>query len=304
MRNAALALLLFGIAGGFGTPALAAEPHHNTDATVSCPADAQARLPVACRTTVRNKVYRDVAYGPDPKQRMDIYVPARVSNAPVILIVHGGGWSRGSKSASGVVDNKVAYWLPKGFIFISTDYRLLPEADPLTQAQDVARALAAAQDKVRTLGGNPRRFVLMGHSAGAHLVALLSSDPAMAARFGARPWRGTVALDSAAYNVTSIMTAPHPPLYDNAFGSDPAYWRRVSPIVQLRSTAPPMLLVCSSLRRTSCSQASDFEQKARRIGVEAEVFPVAKSHSAIDKDLGEPGPYTARVDRFIEAIVR
>lgn len=58
-------------------------------------------------------------------------------------------------------------------LFVSVENRLLPEADPLVQAQDVAAALAAAQRKVQTLGGDPRRFVLMGHSAGAHLVALL-----------------------------------------------------------------------------------------------------------------------------------
>lgn len=261
-------------------------------------ADAQAVLPA------RTRVYRDIAYGGHPKQRMDIYVPEDVTNAPVIFMVHGGAWAIGSKSSSRVVDNKVSYWLPKGFIFISVDNRLLPEADPLLQAEDVARALAAAQERVRNLGGDPRRFVLMGHSAGAHLVTLLSADPTMASRMGAQPWRGTVALDSAAYDVAEIMKSPHPRLYDRAFGNDPAFWRRASPTAQLRPGAQPMLLVCSSRRRESCAQAEGFDRRARAAGVRAEVFPVAKSHAAINEDLGTPGAYTATVDRFVQAVTR
>lgn len=259
-------------------------------------ATAQAELPA------RTKVYRDVAYDNHPKQRMDIYVPDGAANAPVIFMVHGGAWAIGSKSASRVVENKVADWLPKGFIFISVDNRLLPEADPLVQAQDVAKALATAQVKVQSLGGDPRRFVLMGHSAGAHLVMLLSADPAMAARVGAQLWRGTVALDSAAYDVTEIMKNSHVQLYDRAFGSDPAFWRRASPSAQLRPAARPMLLVCSSMRRTSCDQAEGFEAKARSVGVPATVLPIAKSHSAINEDLGTPGSYTAAVDRFVQGV--
>ncbi|MCJ9749125.1 alpha/beta hydrolase [Neorhizobium sp. BETTINA12A] len=235
---------------------------------------------------------------------MDIYVPDGAANAPVIFMVHGGAWAIGSKSTSRVVDNKVAYWLPKGFIFVSVDNRLLPEADPLVQAQDVVKALATAQEKVRSLGGDPRRFVLMGHSAGAHLVMLLSADPNMATRVGAQLWRGTVALDSAAYDVTGIMKGSHPRLYDRAFGNDPAFWLRASPSAQLRPAARPMLLVCSSTRRTSCAQAEGFEARAGTVGVRTGVLPVAKSHSAINEDLGKPGSYTQTVDRFIQGLVQ
>ncbi|WP_170975867.1 alpha/beta hydrolase fold domain-containing protein [Rhizobium sp. FY34] len=250
------------------------------------------------------RVLRDVAYGSDPKQRMDIYVPAGAAKAPVIFMVHGGAWAIGSKSAARVVDSKVAHWLPKGYIFISVDNRLLPEADPVEQAQDVAHALAAAQQKVVSLGGDPRRFVLMGHSAGAHLVTLLSSDPSIASRSGALPWRGVVALDSAVYDVVAMMRGPHLHLYDKAFGRDPAFWRRASPSDQLQREAPPMLLVCSSRRAQSCDQARAFDRKAGTVGVQTEVLPLAKSHGAINEELGEPGPYTDAVDRFIGGLVK
>lgn len=247
------------------------------------------------------QVLRDVPYGSDPMQRMDIYAPKTVAGAPVIFMVHGGGWRRGSKSSPRVLENKVEYWLPKGYIFISVDNRLLPEANPLEQAQDVARALAAAQKRVAALGGNPRQFVLMGHSAGAHLVSLLSADPDLAYRFGAKPWRGVVALDSAAYDVPAIMRAPHPSLYDDAFGADPGFWRQASPRRRLTREAPPMLLVCSSLRRDSCAQAEGMKSE---VGPKAEVLRVAKKHGAINADLGEPGTYTAAVDAFIRQRTR
>ena len=67
-------------------------------------------------------------------------------------MVHGGAWRMGDKAASNVVENKVARWVPRGVLFISANYRLLPEADALAQANDVARALARAQEVAARLG--------------------------------------------------------------------------------------------------------------------------------------------------------
>jgi arylformamidase len=136
-------------------------------------------------------VESDVAYGDDALQKFDVYYGAAFRGAPVILMVHGGGWARGDKTNAKVVTNKVAHCVPAGYVFISVNYRLLPEADPVQQAVDVAHALAFAQRNAARWGGDPTRFVLMGHSAGAHLVALLASDPTIAARAAAVPWRGT-----------------------------------------------------------------------------------------------------------------
>ncbi|HKU98329.1 MAG TPA: alpha/beta hydrolase, partial [Vineibacter sp.] len=234
---------------------------------------------------------------------MDVYLPARPRAAPVLLMVHGGGWAIGDKAAASVVTNKIAKWLPEGFIVISVNYRLLPDTHPLTQADDVARALAAAQSKASSWGGDPARFVLMGHSAGAHLVALLAADPAIAARQGATSWLGTVALDSAALNVVEIMKARHYSLYDRAFGADPAVWQGASPFHRMRAAPAPMLLVCSSERINSCPQAQDFATKAVGLGGRVTVLPVALSHGAINKTLGLPGSYTANVGAFIRQLV-
>lgn len=245
----------------------------------------------------------DVAYGPDPRQRFDVYRPARGEGAPVLVMVHGGAWRLGDKSARGVVEHKVAHWVPRGFVFVSVNYRLLPQADPLQQAGDVARALAAVQAKAAGWGGDPAKVVLMGHSAGAHLAALLGAAPALAEKAGARPWLGTVSLDSAALDVERIMAARHYRFYDAAFGADPAYWRAVSPTQALAAGAPPLLLVCSSIRPDQpCAQAHDFARRAQALGVRAEVAEQARSHKQINEELGTPGDYTARVDAFLSSL--
>jgi acetyl esterase/lipase len=243
----------------------------------------------------------DIAYGSEPAQRMDAYIPAHPTG-DAVLLVHGGGWRRGDKDSRKVVDNKLADWSARGMVVLSVDYRLLPDADPVTQAGDVAEALAYAQAHAREWGADPGRFVLAGHSAGAHLAALLDADPSLARAHGARAWRGTIALDSAALDVTKIMQSRHPSLYDDAFGTDPAYWRAASPTLQLTRDAAPILLVCSTERANSCDQARGFANAARRLGVRAEVLPEALSHGEINDKLGLPGAYTDAVDRFIASL--
>jgi acetyl esterase/lipase len=263
------------------------------------PPPASARQPWRGRARPENGGRgADRAYGSDPAQRLDAYIPAH-PDGDAVLLVHGGGWRRGDKAAPQVVANKLADWSARGIVVVSVDYRLLPQADPLQQAGDVAAALAYAQRHAREWGADPSRFVLVGHSAGAHLVALLDAQPSLARARGASTWRGTVALDSAALDVTRIMRSRHPSLYDEAFGSDPAYWRAASPTLQLTRAAKPILLVCSKERADSCNQARGFADAARRLGVRAEVLPEALSHGEINDQLGLPGAYTDAVDAFI-----
>jgi arylformamidase len=247
------------------------------------------------------KVLRDVAYGNDPKQKMDVYLPESAGSAPaaVIFMVHGGGWRTGDKRHSNVVDNKVNHWLAKGFVFVSVNNRLLPEADPLDQVRDVARALASAQSKAVGWGADPKQFVLMGHSAGAHLIALLSSSDAYGTQAGAQPWLGSVLLDSAALDVAPIMKERHFKLYDPAFGTDPDFWKAASPLQQLHAGAKPMMAVCSTRREDSCAQAKAFSTHASTLGVRVQVSGQDMSHGEINKELGNPGPYTQAVDQFM-----
>lgn len=248
------------------------------------------------------RVQRDVAYGSDPQQRFDVYTPAGAHGAPVILMVHGGGWRRGDKAMNNVVQNKLARWVPRGFVLISADYPMLPQTDPVQQARSVAQALAFAQQHAAEWGGDPRKFILMGHSAGAHLVSLISAEPSMALSLGAQPWLGTVALDSAAYDAAKIMRGRHLPLYDRAFGNDPAFWDAASPIMQLHGKIAPFLAVCSSQRQDSCPQAQGFVDKARGYGAQARVLPEDLTHEQINEQLGTPSAYTTHVEAFMASL--
>ncbi|MDG9923545.1 MULTISPECIES: alpha/beta hydrolase [unclassified Pseudomonas] len=254
-----------------------------------------AKLPAGSR------VLHDQPYGEHPRQRFDVYLPPAAKQAPILFMVHGGGWHTGDKAMAAVVENKARHWLNKGYVLVSSNYRLIPDADPLAQAADVAEAFASVQQQAAGWGGDPARMVLMGHSAGAHLVSLLASDSTLAPN--AKPlWLGTVALDSAAFDVPAIMHARHYPLYDKAFGSDTALWRAASPLRVLRAGAGPLLAVCSTRRDDACPQADAYAAKAATLGMRVSVLRQDLSHRAINQELGAEPAYTAAVDAFLNSL--
>jgi arylformamidase len=255
-----------------------------------------ASVPVGVR------VLHDVAYGSGAQERLDVYAPGGARGAPVLVMVHGGGWSRGDKAMRNVVENKVARWVPRGFVLVSANYPMLPDADPVAQARAIARAVAFAQRQAAAWGGDGGRFVLMGHSAGAHLVSLLSANGQLAREAGVRPWLGTVSLDGATLNVVQTMEGRHLPLYDRAFGKDPSFWRAASPFQALSAGGPPMLLVCSSRRSDSCPQARAFSARAAQLGRHAIVLPVDLSHEQVNETLGQESAYTTSVEDFLRSL--
>ncbi len=286
----------------FGAPAASALVVAAALAAGPATAAPAASLPPGAR------LLADQAYGPSARQQIDVYLPAEgtrpVGGSPILVMVHGGAWMFGDKTSRGVVGAKLEHWVAHGWIFVSVNNRLVPEADPLAQAEDVARALALVQSRAGVWGGDPRQLVLMGHSAGAHLVALLGASPAWATRLGVAPWAGTVVLDSAAIDLVTLMGKPHPRFYDRVFGTDPAGWPAASPTEQLRADATPMLLVCSTLRADdSCGQSERFAARLAAVGGRGRVLREALAHNRIDVDLGEPGTYTDDVDAFIASIL-
>ncbi|HMN75220.1 MAG TPA: alpha/beta hydrolase [Burkholderiaceae bacterium] len=249
------------------------------------------------------RVERDIAYGTDPAQAIDVYRPAQADGAPLMLVVHGGAWSRGDKGLLRSVRNKVMHWVGRGCVLASVNYRMLPQAHPLEQADDVALALAFVQQHARAWGADGTQAVLIGHSAGAHLVSLIAADPRIGARFGVGPWRATISVDSAAFDLVPIMSGRHFGFYDQAFGADPAYWRDASPFHRLIAPpSAPWLAVCSSLRGDSCPQAHAFAAKAASLGGQVSVLEVALSHADLNDLLGAPGAYTDEVDAFLRAL--
>jgi arylformamidase len=249
------------------------------------------------------RVIPDISYGADPAQRFDVYVstqpPASMSPAAVIFFVHGGGWARGDKTNHQVIEPKVAHWVDQGYVVISANYRMLPTS-VTQQADDVAAAIAFAQSQAGLWGADPRRFILMGHSAGAHLVALIAAGARTETK--PQPWRATVLLDSAALDVPVIMNNRHFGLYDRAFGADPRQWNAVSPLAHLTRGTAPMLAVCSSRRKESCPTSDRFAARANGLGGKARVLREDLSHGEINATLGAPSDYTAQVDAFMQSV--
>ena len=127
-------------------------------------------------------VARDLAYGPDPRQRLDVFRPAAAQGVPVVVFVHGGAFVRGDKRTSEEIYDNVLYWFARqGWVGINVEYRLAPESSYPGGARDVALALGWVRQHVAAHGGDPDRVMLIGHSAGGTHAATCVFDPAVAA---------------------------------------------------------------------------------------------------------------------------
>jgi acetyl esterase/lipase len=128
---------------------------------------------------------RDVAYGDDPRQKLDIYVPDGANGAsPVMMFIYGGGWDNGSKNDYSFVGQAFA---SRGFVTVVPDYRLVPQVRFPDFLHDCAQALRWVQDNIAALGGDVGRVHLSGHSAGAYNAMMIALDRRYGARAGVRP---------------------------------------------------------------------------------------------------------------------
>src|SRR6478672_11974512 len=120
-------------------------------------------------------VQSNIRYVPGGHERhvLDIYSPRDAKNLPVVFWIHGGGWQTGDKTS---VQNKPQAFVDKGFVFVSTNYQLLPSVDMETVVKDIARSIHWVHDHIAKYGGDPQRLLVMGHSAGAQLAALVCTD--------------------------------------------------------------------------------------------------------------------------------
>ena len=128
---------------------------------------------------------RDAAYGTDPRQRLDVFVPTvPVERAPVLVFFYGGSWSSGSKDDYAFAAQAFA---AQGFVTVLPDYRLYPQSRFPDFLKDGAAAIAWVRDNIAAQGGDPNRIVLAGHSAGAYNAAMLGLDPEYLRQAGVDP---------------------------------------------------------------------------------------------------------------------
>jgi len=248
---------------------------------------------------------REFAYGQDAKQRIDLVKPAGVAKAPVLLFVHGGGWSIGDKAHA--AGDKARWANGQGWAFASANYRLVPQATVESQAADVATAIAWLRANAAREGLDPDQIVLMGHSAGAHLVALVGTDPQYlkAAGVPLGAIKGVVLLDGAGYDVPTQASAEMnivKPMYEAAFSKDPKRQAALSPT---RHAAAPnaerWLILPIERRKDSRAQSKGLAEALTRAGASASVVAVpGESHGSLNKGLGEAGDFaTQQVEQFL-----
>lgn len=253
-----------------------------------------------------------IAYGGDPLQTLDFW-RARGMNgpAPLILFVHGGGWQRGDKdNATGRF--KAPHYTGEGYGFASINYRLVPTASVEQQAADVAAAVRALVDRAAALGIDRRHIVLMGHSAGAHLVALVGTDARYLKDAGLSfsDIAGVIPIDGAAYDVAAQMRDGPPFMqktYKQAFGEDPARQRRLSPTEQAAAPNASAFLLLHVQRRDGVRQtkalAAALEAGGSRVETESFEGKGLRGHMEINRSLGDPAyPATATVDAWLERL--
>ncbi|MFN8552853.1 MAG: alpha/beta hydrolase [Candidatus Obscuribacterales bacterium] len=237
---------------------------------------------------------RDIAYGPDPLQKLDVYAPPKgTAKGPVILFAHGGGWKRGDKRQHGP---KGAAYSSNGIVFISTNYRLAPNAMHPKEIEDIASAFAWVKAHAKDYGGDPNQIYVMGHSAGAHLVDLLATNEKFLAEKGLKltDIKGCISLDTASLDLTERGALPGvaskmvAEMVTNAFGKDPKVLTEASPLLQLHKgkTYPRFLMICSANRRDSSAAHKAFDEAIHEVGGSVSTIVVPLNHGQISQAAG------------------
>ncbi len=259
------------------------------------------------------KVWRDVVYDHIPgvgdgNMTMDVYAPNGLKKtAPVVIMVHGGAWTVGNKQIA-IGPAQAQFFNQQGFIYISINYRLAPDHAFPAPVEDAAAAIAFVHKNAKAYGGNPDAIFLMGHSSGAHSVALVSVDPKYLKGVGLdlSVIKGTAALDSAAYNLvrTGEKSGKLPNFYRPEFGRDPNVWRDASPTLQVRDgvNTPPMLLLYVD-RPLSPRRSKEFADALVQAGHFAQAVEATKrTQKSLNRRLGEPGDkYGPMIAEFFRA---
>ncbi|WP_313805591.1 alpha/beta hydrolase [Sphingobium sp.] len=197
---------------------------------------AAAALPWAGRPVVE-----DLAYGPATRNRIDVY-PADAANAPVMLFLHGGGFVGGDKRGDPLFYGNVGrYFAAHGYLTILANYRLAPDSTWPSGNEDVAAILSWIDRNAAEHGGDARRIVIIGQSAGAAHVAGYLFDPR---------WKGYANPSIRAAALLSGFYRAKEPIYEGPrlyLGDDAANWADRSPATHVGPDHPPLLLSIAEL---------------------------------------------------------
>jgi len=255
------------------------------------------------------RIFRNVYYAgvEDENRALDIYVQECDGKCPVIFFVHGGAWTVGDKK------NHVAkglFFARKGYVFVSVNYRLAPEITYPVFVYDVAEALCWVYEHIDEYGGDKDKIYLMGHSAGAHLVALISYNDRFLRDLGLNTSiiKGLVLLDGGGYDIVYIheyFPVFYKTLFEKAFGEDETTFIDASPVYHLNKSGyiPPTLIIYTPWRLTS-NDTQRLIDALENANASYEVyFAKDKTHSTVNRDIGKPGDkVTEEILKFLEKL--
>lgn len=251
---------------------------------------------------------RDLAYGENPRQRLDVYVPARPAPAgaraaPVIVFFYGGGWTSGARTDYLFAGEAFA---SRGFVAVVADYRLYPEVKFPQFLQDSAAAVAWATRNAAKFGGDPDRIFLAGHSAGAYNAAMLAYAPDYLARAGveANAIRGLIGL-AGPYDFLPVTASSTRAIFgfpDTPPETQPIHFVGRAPGMRL---APALLLTAPQDSTVSPGNSARLAARLRAAGgVATELSYPSLDHRRIVGALAAPlrdlAPVLDEIARFIE----
>src|SRR5256884_268738 len=276
---------------------------------------ALAQPQTAASAQAKLNVKRDIPYAEpaDPRQKVDIYAPEGAKNLPVVFWIHGGGWQAGDRTN---IQAKPQAFADKGFVFVSTGYRLLPDVDMGTIIRDVARSVRWVHDHIAEHGGDPERILIMGHSAGAQLAALICTDERYlkAEGLSLAIVKACVPVDGDTYDVPAIIATaearwkahglPRAKFgHREKFGNDPEKHRDFSAVTHVARDKgiPPFLILHVAGHPDTTAQALRLGNVLKDAGVPATVFAAKETtHNKINVELGRPDdPATRALVEFV-----
>lgn len=265
--------------------------------------------------TAANVPYTEPAH---ERQVLDVYAPKDAKNLPVMFWIHGGGWQTGDKSD---VQLKPQVFTERGFIFVSTNYRLLPAVDMGTIIRDVAKSLGWVHRHIAAHGGDPSRIFVGGHSAGAQLAALLCTDDRYLKAEGL-PFavlRGCVPVDGDTYDIPAMIETaetrqrahgmPMPKFGHRVkFGNDPAKHVDFSAVTHVAKDQgiPPFLILHVADHPDVSIQARRLGAVLSAAGISVRVFGARETnHNKLNENLGQPGdPATVALYQFLDGALK
>jgi arylformamidase len=257
------------------------------------------------------------ADSPHERQVLDIYAPDGAKNLPVVFWIHGGGWQTGDKTS---VQLKPRVFTERGFVFVATNYRLLPQVEMEVLTRDVAKSLGWVHKNIAGHGGDPSRVFVMGHSAGAQLAALLCIDDRYLKSEGV-PFsvlKGCVPVDGDTYDIPAIIVTaemrqtvhglPLPTFGHRVkFGNDPKKHVDFSAVTHVAKGKgiPPFLILHVAGHPDVTAQARRLGAVLKGADVPVTVFGASETtHSKLNENLGQPDdPATNELFKFLEPLL-